>query len=202
VTAPRLVWSGLTVRVGRFTLGPLSGELDPGIWRLAGANGAGKTTLFRLFAGALAPDAGEVRLPHGRPDVDVAARVDVGWIPAVGELPDLLTAGEAWRMMAGLRRARTGDGDARLLALGLDPDLRLGACSLGQRKKAELVAGFAGEPPILLLDEAFAPLDADARATLASWLEGWRATRVIVLAEHGALPVRVDGELWLGAAEG
>lgn len=133
----------------------------------------------------------------GRPDREPAARAGVAWVPAVAELPELLSAGEAWRMMAGLRGARRWQGDERLVALGVDPGARLGALSLGQRKKAELVAGFAGDPGVLLLDEAFAPLDAHARAVLGGWLDQWRSTRVIVLADHGELPMAVDGEVKL-----
>ncbi len=51
---------------------------------MVGGDGAGKTTLLRCLAGALAPDAGEVRTPGAR---------RIGYLPAgSGTYPDLTVA--------------------------------------------------------------------------------------------------------------
>ena len=51
---------------------------------VVGGDGAGKTTLLRCLAGALAPDAGQVRAPGAR---------RIGYLPAgSGTYPDLTVA--------------------------------------------------------------------------------------------------------------
>jgi ABC-type glutathione transport system ATPase component len=67
-SVPRLRVSGLVRRYGaRTALDGVSFEVAPGeVFGLLGPNGAGKTTAFRLLAGLLPPDAGEIAL-DGRP---------------------------------------------------------------------------------------------------------------------------------------
>jgi ABC-type multidrug transport system ATPase subunit len=201
---------------GGRTLGPLDFDLGPGVVQLCGPNGAGKTTLLRLLCGELHPTTGSVRVEGGDPAREPAVRARVSFLPAVPELPGFLRAGEAWRIAEGLRgevaRTRRGpastdlptrdaageaptDGDARLVALGIDPRATLDALSAGQRKKAELVAALAAEPPVLLLDELFAPLDPGSAQQIAGWLDPWRSTRVILLVAHAPPPLQVDQHL-------
>jgi ABC-type molybdenum transport system ATPase subunit/photorepair protein PhrA len=54
---------------------------------------------------------------------------------------------------------------------------------------AELVAALAADPPILLLDEPFANLDAVGGEVLAGWLRAWAAERLVVLTGHAPPPV-------------
>jgi len=56
---------------------------------------------------------------------------------------------------------RTEDRDAAIAALNLTPllDVRIGALSKGQRKRAMLGIGLASPAPILLVDEPFEGLD-------------------------------------------
>lgn len=176
-------------------VGPVGLRLGPGVHQLGGANGAGKTTVLRMICGDLEPTTGSVRVEGRAPAKDPEARRKVAFLPAAPELPEFLRAGEAWRILAGLRRGPEVDGDARLRALGLDPRAPLRTLSAGQRKKAELVAALAGEPTVLLLDELFAPLDVDSAAQVAGWLEHWRAERVIVLVAHAPPPLAVDSHL-------
>jgi ABC-2 type transport system ATP-binding protein len=189
--------------VGRpgFTLGPLSARFGPGVWHVTGPNGAGKTTLLRTLAGDLRPVSGSVRLDGHDVTRETAARRDVGLVTVDPELPDFLTVDEAWRMLAALR-GRDGAGSAeRLAALHLRPDVRLGTCSAGMRRKAEIVAALAGEPRVLLLDEPFAGLDVAASEVLRGWIDGWRTERVILLVHHGDLGLVADGVLRAGAGE-
>jgi hypothetical protein len=67
--------------------------------------------------------------------------------------------------------------------------------SAGQRRKAELVCGLAGDPPVLLLDETFAHLDHQGCARPQDWLAEWSRSRLIVLTHHGGAPVSVSATL-------
>lgn len=176
-------------------VGPVALSVGPGVHQLGGANGAGKTTVLRMICGELQPTTGTIRVEGRAPATDPEARRKVAFLPAAPELPDFLRAGEAWRILAGLRRGPEVDGDERLRALGLDPRAPLRTLSAGQRKKAELVAALAGEPTVLLLDELFAPLDGDSAAQIAGWLDGWRRERVILLVAHAPPPLTVDSHL-------
>ncbi|MFH1467416.1 MAG: ABC transporter ATP-binding protein [Pseudomonadota bacterium] len=170
---------------GGFGLGPVDLDLGPGVHLLLGANGCGKTTLLRCLCGGSRPDRGRVAVEGRDPHREHAVRGRIAYVPAEPEIPRYLRVEEAWRTIAALRRARDWDGAALCRALGLPPGLLLDHASHGQRRKAELVAALAGDPPALLLDEPFAGLDEASVALLRSWIAGWAAERVVLLTTHG-----------------
>jgi ABC-type multidrug transport system ATPase subunit len=139
-------------------------------------------------------------IPWDRVRDGIAGLPPVGSAPAVPELSGFLHVDEAWRMMAALRGRPGWDGAPARDALGLPGGRSLDALSVGQRRKAELLAAMAGDPAVLLLDEVFAPLDPDATAVVAGWIAAWRATRLVVLTGHGAVPVEPDVVVTLGVS--
>jgi ABC-2 type transport system ATP-binding protein len=175
------------------TIGPLSLALGPGVWQVAGANGSGKTTLLRLLCGSLRPASGEVRVLGRDVHADPLARRDVALVPVRPDLPDFLAVDEAWQMLASLRGRPHWDGSPLRGQLSIPGAARLSTLSAGQRRRAEILAGLAGDPAVLLLDEPFADLDVDGVAWLADWIGSVRSERVILFAHHGACPVEVDG---------
>ncbi len=179
-------------------VGPVTWRLGPGIHHLAAANGSGKTTLLRCLCGAWRA-TGILLVCGGDPRTDPSARRHVAFVPSEPELPAFLTVDEAWQQLAALRGALAWDGAALRDRLGLAGGQALGHCSAGQRRRAELLAGAAGDPAVILLDEPFANLDADATERVADVVEGWRADRVVVVTSHGPLPVRADATLHLGS---
>jgi ABC-2 type transport system ATP-binding protein len=179
------------------SLGPLDLELGAGVHRVEGPNGTGKTTLLRLLCGALRPASGQVRVRGRDVHADARARAAIGWVPVHPELPDLLTVDEAWQLMAGVRDRPDWDGTSARRELQLAGEARLGTLSAGQRRRAELLAALAGDPPVLLLDEPFADLDVAGIALLAAWIDGWRADRCVVLVHHGEAPVVIDSAVGL-----
>ncbi|MEL7024246.1 MAG: ATP-binding cassette domain-containing protein [Pseudomonadota bacterium] len=181
-----------------FRVGPVSFSANSGVVHLAGPNGSGKTTLLRAFCGEVRLAKGSVRV-NGR-DVhrELLARKDIALVPARNELPEFLTVREAYEFTASLRGAPDWSGAEFCRALNIDPDLRLGHASDGQRRKAELIAALAGDPSILLMDETFASLDKDSAAQVAAWVAEWSAVRTVVLTHHGDLPVAVDQVVSVG----
>lgn len=135
-----------------------------------GPNGSGKTTLFNVIAGALAPDAGRIRLdgrditgwaPHRTCGRGIARTFQLAR-PFVGlSVLDNVLVG----CLYGRGRPRTIEAEAtadRLLrAVGLDGKARLVASQLTliDRKRLELARALATAPHLLLLDEFLAGLN-------------------------------------------
>ena len=186
----------LVVTFGKaFSVGPLNIVANSGVIHLIGPNGGGKTTLLRAMGGELQPSRGRVCVKGQDIHSVTQARRHVALITSTPELPAFMTVSEAYKFSASLRGAPTWDGKPYCEALELDPTLPLGHASAGQRRKAELICGLAGDPGVLLLDEAFAHLDEHSAVQLSQWIEDWSLSRVIVLAHHGSPPVTVNETL-------
>jgi heme ABC exporter ATP-binding subunit CcmA len=134
---------------------------------VVGPNGAGKTTLLRLLAGLMRPTAGEIRV-LGEPLTAGAARVRraIGLLSHQSLLYDDLTllenltfAGRLYgldrpRELAGAALDRAGLGDR---AAELPKRL-----SRGLLQRAAIARALLHSPQVLLLDEPFTGLDANA----------------------------------------
>lgn len=185
----------------QFSVGPMNLAADRGVIHLEGPNGGGKTSLLRAMGGELEPSKGSVTVNGQDVHSSAEARRHVAFIPSAPELPDLLTVTEAYEFSASLRGTPNWDGEPYCEALKLDPRLPLGHASAGQRRKAELICGLAGDPGVLLLDETFAHLDKQSVHQLSEWIREWSSTRVVVLAHHGTPPVSVDKVLVVTAGQ-
>jgi nitrous oxidase accessory protein len=153
---------------------------------LWGANGAGKTTLLRALLGVTSFE-GSVSV--GGIDVATAgqrARRLVGFVPQEIAFPEM-RAGEALRLVARLHGAAL-DGLPGLAArLGLTEvlDQRIEELSGGCKQRLALAAALAADPPILLLDEPSASLDAAARRDLLALLAELKAAgKTLLFSSH------------------
>ena len=188
---------------------------------LWGANGAGKTTILRCMLGLLRFE-GAIRILGV--DVrrrSVQARRFVGYVPQLIHLHPDLTVRETLEFYAQIRNVSPERAESLLREWGLEAHAEkpVHALSGGLKQKLALTLALLSDPPILLLDEPTAHLDAAARA---EWLELLRrlkaegktlifcthqfpevralADRVIVL-ENGEKAAELTGEqftrLWL-----
>jgi heme exporter protein A len=164
---------------------------------LFGPNGAGKTTLLRLLATLLRPTAGELRL-FGAPlrDGGLAARRSIGFLGHQSFLYPDLTPSENLTFYA--RIFRVADASKRVRAL-LDRVGLLGwahrpvrTLSRGLEQRCALARALVHEPRLLLLDEPFTGLDADAAAMLSELLvQAHERGTTLLLVTHDRAPAFV-----------
>ena len=171
-------------RRGPLVLDGVSLELAPGsITVLRGSNGSGKSTLLRLLAGITEPTGGRV---EGRPRV-------VGYVPErfPSELRHSPTQYLGW---LGRIRGLSGPETARRAGeladhLGLQPAARdqpMRDLSKGTTQKVAVIQALLDSPGLILLDEAWTGLDADAQAALSQLAVHSRAEgSVVVVTDHG-----------------
>lgn len=157
---------------------------------VTGANGAGKSTLLRILAGVLSPRTGTVTLTvQGRPVAEEDHPLQTGLVaPAVGVYEEL-TARETLRFLARARRLSTPTSriDAVLDRVGLAAraDDPVGTYSSGMQQRVKYAAALLADPPLLLLDEPAANLDAAGREMVASIGNHWQTQgRLLVVATN------------------
>jgi ATP-binding cassette subfamily F protein 3 len=187
-----------------------------------GRNGAGKTTLFRIIAGELTPEQGEVRLsPRSRigrlaqeaPDgpeclLEVVLAADT-------ERTQLLTAAETEHEPARIAEIQTRLADigahsaparaAEILAgLGFSHADQQRPCSEfsgGWRMRVALAATLFAAPDLLLLDEPTNYLDLEATLWLEEHIARYPHTVIVISHDRDLLDNAVDWILHLEAGK-
>jgi ABC-type multidrug transport system ATPase subunit len=180
---------GLTCRFGRqVAVDNLSLEIGAGdsvaLW---GVNGAGKTTVIRSVLG-LVRHRGKITV-NG---VDIRrkgkhARRMIGYVPQELGFYDDLRLSEAVSFFARLKGLRVRRSDSVLEQVGLPGQgrKRVRELSGGMKQRLALAIAMLGEPPILILDEVTASLDACGREEFVSLLSRLSGSgRTMLFASH------------------
>jgi branched-chain amino acid transport system ATP-binding protein len=176
--------------------------VSPGeVHALIGPNGAGKTTLIAQLAGALAPDAGVVRLAgrdvtrlpaRARARAGLARTFQISSVfPELTARANVMLAAQAVAPGAlGLRRADdpalAAAAEAALAETGLTTraDRPAGALAHGERRALELAMALAQKPALLLLDEPMAGAGRDETERLTESLNRLKGRVAMLLVEH------------------
>jgi heme exporter protein A len=184
-TSPALVRADLRVERGESVL-------------VRGPNGAGKTTLLRLIATAISPTfgSGAVFGFHLSTERD-AIRRRVELLGHRTRLYEDLSGRENLRFSCSLFGIPTSGIRQVLERVGLDQaaDERVRGYSQGMRQRVAVARALLRKPDLLLLDEPYAGLDAEAKDLVdQAVLEAQQEGRTVVVATHdptrGAMATR------------
>jgi ABC-type multidrug transport system ATPase subunit len=161
---------------------------NPGVHLVAGPNGVGKSTLLALLGGALAADAGDIRIAglSLKSDPDRARR-NLSYCPPDCPVFPFLTGRDWLAFVRSLRRGWSRHTEAALTeAFRLEGilDTRFDRLSLGTARKLLLVGAVAAETDVLLLDEPSNGLDGPSLRALQDTVREQASTRLIILACH------------------
>jgi iron(III) transport system ATP-binding protein len=174
----QLAVAGLGKRFGALqVLSGLNLDVPAGsLTAILGPSGSGKTTLLRILAGFEHADAGTVRIGPVVADGPGAflppERRRIGYVPQEGSLFPHLTV--AANVGFGLSRRQWGRDRRRRRCADLLDAVGLGGLdrryphqlSGGQQQRVALARALAISPEVVLLDEPFASLDANLRASV------------------------------------
>ena len=155
---------------------------------LWGGNGAGKTTAIRCVVGVIKHE-GEVvvnglRLSEHPKDV----RRAIGYVPQDQQLPDLPSR-DLLAFFGALRDVDEAEFLATAALVGIEDhlDKRPNELSGGLRQRLALALALLGDPPLLLLDEPTANLDAATRESIFALLDEKRSRGTsVVFTTHRA----------------
>jgi ABC-type multidrug transport system ATPase subunit len=179
---------GLEKRFGeKEVLRGLDVELPRGGFLLVtGRNGSGKSTLLRLFAGLLAPTAGELAVAAGRRQIGYLGHEPLVYRQLTA-LENLELYGRLYRVperreRIGMLLERYGLWEAR--------HERVAAFSRGMQQRLALCRTLLHDPELVLLDEPYSGLDREGTALLDAELEQLAATRTLALSSHQ--PERIE----------
>ena len=185
---------------GRPILAGVSFSAVPGeILGIVGPSGSGKTTLAKVVAGAIAADIGTIR-------IDGAQRSDwepdelgryIGYLPQEpslfeGTVKDNISRFESWAGDGGdgvdsetVAAAKLAGVHDLILKLPQGYDTMLGplgaGVSAGQAQRIALARALYRSPPLLVLDEPNAFLDAEGEAALARAVRALRGKGATIL---------------------
>lgn len=187
----------------------VSAVAEPGsLVAVVGRNGAGKSTLFALAVRLLDPDGGVVRLDgqdlalHSQSSIRKAISMTGPDLPLLRgtvdenlryRCPDappeeLIRVIQVCSLNELLAELPDG-GETRVVEGGRN-------LSAGQRQRIALARALVGEPPVLLLDEADANLDAKARELVDRIIQTQRGRSTVLIVSHRAEVLEWADAVW------
>ena len=202
-----ITFTDVTKRYGRReAVSHVTAVLRPGeIALLLGPNGAGKSTLLRCLLGVIEFE-GEIRVHGLDPFRDgPAARALVGYMPQSGGLHLDLTVEHTLQFYADIRRVPRERCAVLLEEAGLTAHAAtaVGELSGGMRQRLGFTIALLTDPPVLVLDEPSASLDAASREWLARRLRACADEgRIVLVSTHAGQELLAAGDRRLVLEDG
>ena len=140
----------------------LSLEVEKGeVYGFVGTNGAGKTTTIRHMMGFIRPGSGQVTI-NGLDALRNSAELKrhIAYIPGEINFPGDVTGTEFLKNQIGLsENGSWHDAEVLIHQLQLDTNLKVRSMSKGMKQKTAIVAAFASNADIIIMDEPSTGLD-------------------------------------------
>ena len=165
----------------------LSLNLERGhVYGLLGSNGVGKTTLLKLVCGLLFPQQGRIEV-MGRCPAQRSPSLyrDLFVIPEEFDMPPIRfgTFADTTGALYPAFSRRMLDDYCR--EFGIDPEIKLNAVSMGQKKKALIAFALACNVRLLVMDEPTNGLDIPAKATFRRLVSSFASEdRTVIISSH------------------
>lgn len=190
----------------RVALDDVNLEFTPGeITLLLGSNGAGKSTLLRCLLGIIDYE-GQIRVGGLDPLADgCTVRSLIGYMPQAGGLHPDLTVAQTIGLYSEIRSVEPARGLQLIeeAGLGQHRDVRVGDLSGGLQQRLGFALALLTDPPVLVLDEPSASLDAASRAWLVERLRAAAAEgRVVIVSTHSGQELLHEGHRRVVLEEG
>ena len=162
-------------------LGPIDLDVLPHEFlSLVGPSGCGKSTALRVIAGLLAPSAGMVSFPSGKPETAFVFQ-DPTLMPWASALDNARLPLDLKGVARAEANARAGRALERVGLGGFEKSYPR-ELSGGMKMRVSIARAIAAEPKLLLMDEPFAALDELARQSLNDdLLKLWREDKLTVI---------------------
>lgn len=148
------------------------------IFGLLGPNGAGKTTTIKLLLGLLEPNDGQMNVLGFNPERnDIQVKERLGYVSEEPLIFESLTPKDLFDFIASIRELdeSTVQERAKEYLKSLDAleyyDQTIATLSHGNKQKVQIIAAILHDPPLLILDEPLAGLDAKSVRVLKEILE-------------------------------
>lgn len=156
------------------------------VYGLLGKNGVGKSTLLYLMSGLMKPLSGEV-LING---INAYKRLpktlcDIFLVPEEFDLPNVKLSSYVKTYAPFYPKFSEADMERNLAVFGMEGDVKLGALSMGQKKKVFMSFALATNTSVLLMDEPTNGLDIPGKSQFRKIIaSGLNENRIIVISSH------------------
>lgn len=169
-------------------LGGVDLRIAPGeMVGLLGPNGAGKTSLLSIAVGLRRADSGTIRVGGLDPARNHRARALIGYAPQSTGVYPSLTVADNLRLYGRLAGVRGRSLENRIQQTGEALDLtglldrKAENLSGGERRRVHVAGAVVSKAPLVILDEATAGMDVDARRTLIRFVRSLADDGVAIL---------------------